>query len=157
VFIRESSVRLERTNSVATVPVCRLPESLERKDDVEQRRIVLRIATDLLPSPSADSSWERILDFKAEMHDKEWAFRRFVKSLATKKQDTQGIRDDFEWTINEYQKAMQIHRIKASQSFVDLFVITPLEILENLVKINWSKIAKDALAVRKRKVELSEA
>jgi hypothetical protein len=35
--------------------------------------------------------------------------------------------------------------------------ITPLEILENLVKFNRSKIANAALQVRKRKVELIKA
>ena len=49
------------------------------------------------------------------------------------------------------------HKIKASQSFLDVFVISPLEIIENLVKLNWSKIARGALQVRKRRVELMEA
>jgi hypothetical protein len=52
---------------------------------------------------------------------------------------------------------METHHIKASQSFVDVFVISPLEIIENLVKFNWSKLAKGALSIRKRKVELLEA
>jgi hypothetical protein len=52
---------------------------------------------------------------------------------------------------------MAIHKIKASQSAVDVFVVTPLEIIENLLKFNWSRIAKGALQVRKRKVELLEA
>jgi hypothetical protein len=91
------------------------------------------------------------------MHDKQWAFRRFMKTLATKRQTEAEIRDDLEWSLNEYTKAMALHKIKTSQSFVDVFFITPLEILENLVKFNWSKIAKGALQVRKRKVELMEA
>jgi hypothetical protein len=74
--------------------------------------------------------------------------------MATKKQSEAEIRDDIEWSLNEYAKAMEIHHIKASQSFVDVFVITPLEIIENLVKFNWSKIAKGALSVSKPKVEL---
>ncbi len=52
---------------------------------------------------------------------------------------------------------MTIHKIKAAQSFLDVFVITPLEILENLVKLNWSKIAKGTLSIRKRTIELMEA
>jgi len=52
---------------------------------------------------------------------------------------------------------MAIYKIKSSQSFVDVFVISPLEIIENLVKFNWSKIARSALQVSKRKVELMEA
>ncbi len=46
--------------------------------------------------------------------------------------------------------------LKASQSLVDVFVNTPLEILENPAKLNWSKIAKGALQVRKRKAVLME-
>jgi hypothetical protein len=48
-------------------------------------------------------------------------------------------------------------RIMASQSFVDVFLIAPLEIIENLVKFNWSKLAGGMLSVNKRKVELLEA
>jgi hypothetical protein len=59
--------------------------------------------------------------------------------------------------VNEYAKAMRIHHIKASQSFVDVFVISPLEIIENLVKFKWSKIAKGALSVDKRRIELLES
>ena len=91
------------------------------------------------------------------MRDKEWAFRRFLSTLGTKQQTEAEVRDDIEWSLNEYAKAMELHHIKASQSFVDVFVITPLEILENIVKFNWSKIAKGALQVSKRKVELMEA
>ena len=119
--------------------------------------LVLAVAVDALPSPDANCAWDDVIAFKAEMHDKQWAFRRFMKTLATKRQTEAEIRDDLEWSLNEYTKAMALHKIKASQSFVDVFVITPLEILENLVKFNWSKIAKGALQVRKRKVELMEA
>lgn len=136
-----SLVKESRTNSV-------LPRT---------RMEVLSVALDALPSPGQDSSWESILDLNEELHDKRWAFRRFLKTLATKEMTGPEIRDEIEWMVNEYSKAMEIHRIKASQSFVDVFIISPLEIIENLVKLNISKIAKGLLAVRKRKVELLEA
>jgi hypothetical protein len=119
---------------------------------------VMGIAFDAFPAPSDDTcAWQDILDFRAEMHEKKWALRRFLNTLATKQQTGAEIKDDLEWSVNEYAKAMALHNIKASQSFVDVFVITPLEILENLVTFNWSKIAKGVLQVRKRKVELMEA
>jgi hypothetical protein len=52
---------------------------------------------------------------------------------------------------------MEIHQIKSGAGFMEIYVIPSLELLENLVKINWSKIAKGAVSVRKRKVELLEA
>jgi hypothetical protein len=54
-------------------------------------------------------------------------------------------------------KAMEIYKLKSSHSMVDVFIIAPIEILEDLVTFKWSKIAKGLLSVSKRKVELMEA
>ena len=89
---------------------------------------MLRVALEALPAPDETCAWPDLLDFKAEAHDKQWAFRRFLSDLAAKRQSEAEIRDDIEWSLNEYRKAMEIHRIKSSQSLVDVFVISPLEI-----------------------------
>jgi hypothetical protein len=54
-----------------------------------------------------------------------WDFRRFFQNLANKAQTAPEIRDEIEWLANEYKKAMDTNRIKASQSFIDVFVISP--------------------------------
>jgi hypothetical protein len=86
-----------------------------------------------------------------------WAFRRFLRGLAGTTKTEPEIRDEIEWSLNEYQRAMNLHRLKTTRSALELFVIPPLEFAENLLKLNWSKIAKGALSIRKRKVELMEA
>lgn len=115
------------------------------------------MALSMFPIPDNSCSWESILEFREEERDKQWALRRFLYKLAMQSQTEAEIRDEIEWCLNEYAKAMALHNIRASQSFVDVFVITPLEIIENLVKFNWSKIAKGVVQVQKRKVELMEA
>ena len=158
--LRRLSVELTDTLKIDTVPICetQLPESLpEPTTSSKLCHNVLSAALKTLPLPDETCSWEDILTFKAELHDKRWEFQRFLQTLATKVQSEAELRDEIEWMVNEYTKAMQIHHIKASQSFVDIFFISPLEVIENLVKLNWSKIAKGALSVRKRKVELLEA
>jgi hypothetical protein len=117
----------------------------------------ISVAIEMLPCPADDCAWQDIIDFKAELRDKQWCFRRFLKQLATKPQTESEIRDDIEWTLNEYAKAMAIHHIKASQSFFEVYVLPVIEVAENLVKFNWTKIAKGALDVKKRNVELLEA
>jgi hypothetical protein len=89
--------------------------------------------------------------------EKQWAFRRWLAALAAKQQTEPEIRDELEWLVNEYGRAMEIHHLKSSASLIDIFVISPLEIIEDVAKLNWSKIAKGALSVQKRKVELMEA
>jgi hypothetical protein len=160
-LIRRVSQSLSTTDGLEAVPLCKadLPTVLADRDHAlpSSSQTVLKIAVKKLPIPSEDCPWQDILGFKAEMREKQWGFRRFINALATKHLKEAEIHDEIEWMVNEYRKAIEIHHIKASQSFVDVFVISPLEIIENLVKFNWSKIAKGALSVRKRKVELLEA
>jgi hypothetical protein len=134
-----------------------LADALIHQEGNKSDQTVLQVALAQFPVPSTTCSWEQILDFKSEMHDKNWAFRRWLHSLSTKQLTAAEIRDEFEWMLNEYRKAMEIYHAKASTSFVDVFVIAPLEILENLLKLNLSKIAKGILQVRKRRIELEEA
>lgn len=118
---------------------------------------VLQVAFSALPVPHEDCPWQDILEFRNEVRDKKWAFRRFLKSLATKELAELELREEVEWMVSEYTKAMQIHRLKASRGFIDVFIVSPLEIIENLLKFNWSKIAKGAVSVKQRKIELLEA
>lgn len=155
--IRDVACTLEKEghHSVPIVfrPLNDLPDSKTRFNSI----MTLRVATNTLPVPHADSPWEDILAFQHEMRTQQWAFRRFLSATATKVKTEPEIADEIEWMVEQYSKAMAIYKLKASQSFVDVFVITPLEIIESLVKFNWSKIAKGALQVSKRKVELMEA
>jgi hypothetical protein len=141
------------------VPICELdlPQALLGGSEPRMKSDLVEVTLQGLPTPDESCSWEDIISFKAELADKRWAFRRFLHTLATKKQSQAEIRDDIEWSLNEYSKAMEIHHIKASQSFVDVFVISPLEIIEDLLEFNWSKLAKGVLSVKKRQVELLEA
>ena len=50
---------------------------------------------------------------------------KLSRALASKPQIEMEIRDEIEWLVNEYAKAIAIHKIKASQSFVDVFIIYP--------------------------------
>ena len=116
--------------------------------------IALSVGLGVLPTPDETSAFEDILNFKNDMRDKLWGFRRFIKTLATKQQTDNEIQDEIDWMLNEYSKAMKIHRLKTSQSFFEVYILPVIEVAEDLAKFNWSKIAKGAFDVRKRKIEL---
>jgi hypothetical protein len=159
IFLRLLSCYLPHGSDAHFVPVC---------SPLHSRRYfgsnlpgpfadVLHIALEGLPVPGETSSWQDILDFRSEQHEKQWCFRRWLNSLATKNLTEAELRDEIEWSLHEYSNAMKLHKLKASHGFVDVFVITPLEIIENVLKFNWSKIARGALQVRRRQTELMEA
>lgn len=156
--VRLISSRLWKKNADNDiVSICRteLPVNIYQKMD--HLEAILRVAFSQFPTPGEGSSWQDIFDFKHEMHDKQWNFRRFLHTLATERQTEAEIRDDIEWTLSEYTKAMNIHHLKAGESFVEVCVIPVIEFAEDLVKFNWSKIAKGVLGIKKRQIELMEA
>jgi hypothetical protein len=152
-----------QSEGIDAVGLCEnpLPRSLGNESSgdaaVALPQSVLRVVFEALPVPDEQCSWQDILDFKAELHDKQWGFRRWLHVLATKQQTEAEIRDELEWMVNEYTKAMEVHHMKASQGFVEAYVVPVLELVEDVVRFRWSKIAKGALSVKKRKVELLEA
>jgi hypothetical protein len=96
--------------------------------------VVLEVALNALPAPDESCAWDDILNFRAELHDKRWAFRRFLCSLAAKQQLGSEVRDEIEWLVNEYSKAMKIHNLKASPASFEAYIIPGLEFIEELVK-----------------------
>lgn len=161
-FIRSLAAYYTQFATIDVVGICEhplppeLPAAAARKQH-SSVETTLGVAVEALPAPDETCSWEDVINFKAHLRDKQWGFRRFLRTLSTKPQTAAEIRDEIEWMVNEYRKAMEIYHIKASQSFVDVFVVSPLEIIENLVKLNLSRIAKGALSVTRRRAEMLEA
>jgi hypothetical protein len=59
--------------------------------------------------------------------------------------------------IYEYEEAPRIARIKFEKSVMQVIVSTAAEILEDLVKIKWEKLAEIPFEIRKERVGLLEA
>jgi hypothetical protein len=160
-LVRSVAAKINAQKLFDCVPIYRteMSSTLAKSspEGVTNTETVLSVAFEELPMPGMGSSWEDILAFREEMQDKKWTFRRFLKELATKNQTEAEIRDDIEWTMNEYRKAMEIHHLKTTHSFVDVFLIAPLGIVEKFAKFEWSELAKTMLSVKTRKVELLEA
>jgi hypothetical protein len=160
IFARDAAAVLSNDHADA---VALLPEGLPdhilpiyREDGTEEPNregTVFTVALDAMPIPGSDCAWQDIIDFKAEMHDKQWAFRRFLNTLATKNQTEGDVRDDLEWSINEYSKAMDRFNLKRSVGTLETYVIPAVEALENF---KVSALLKNAAAIKKRKLELLE-
>jgi hypothetical protein len=147
------------------VPMCKdLPEhlslplpdlpALQGHQGNDQQHDTIRVALQSFPVPDETCAWQDILDFKVEMRDKQWGFRRFLHTLATKQQSESEIRDDIEWSLNDYTKEMDRFKLKRYVSFMETYVIPTVEALENFKP---SSFLKGLVGIKKRKIELLEA
>jgi hypothetical protein len=130
-----------------------LPAQLLNVSDRPVMGDIMMITLESFPSPDDSCAWQDILDFKSEMHDKQWAFRRWLHSLATKQQTASEIRDEIEWSLNEYTKQMDRFKLKRSVSFIETYVIPTVEALESFKP---SSFLKGLVAIKNRKIELME-
>ncbi|MGD0301654.1 MAG: hypothetical protein ABSE86_31645 [Bryobacteraceae bacterium] len=114
-----------------TVPICDapLPSYLGMKRLGSGMADVVRMSLNVWLVPEGDSSWEEIIDFKEDAKDKLWHFRRFLHELASKRQTEDEIRDDIELSLNEYSKAINLHNLKAGNSFVKVHVLPTIEVI----------------------------
>jgi hypothetical protein len=159
---RFAATALCRMRSIEATPICYFdfpPEFQPHQANISEHRTesTLRLALNSLPLPSNDSPWEDVLNFKKDMRDKQWDLHRFLRDLSTKTQSEVEIKDDIEWTLNEYRKAMHLHKLKFAQSAIEVYLIAPLEILLNLITLKWSQIATAVLSPGKREIEMLEA
>jgi hypothetical protein len=155
--VRLLSAGLNMDYSLNTAPICKLPlPSPPATEPVsnQQNLQILTVVLDALITPDEGTSWADILEFKAEVADKLWDFRRFLHTLAAKQQTEAEIRDDFEWSLHEYTKAMDRFKLKRSVSFMETYIIPTVEALENFKP---SSFLKGLVAIRKRKIELLES
>ena len=126
------------------------PPHLAKQSSMET---ILAIALEAFPVPDETCAWDDIINFKAEMANKRWAFRRFLTTFASKQQTEAEVRDDIEWSLNEYTKEMDRFKLKRTVSFMETYVIPTVEALEGL---RPSAFLKGFVAIRKRKIELLE-
>ncbi len=114
---------------------------------------VFTIALKEFPVPGESASWQDILDFRAHHHDKLWSFRRFLSDLSKKSQSANEVKDDLEWTLNEYSKEMDRFNLKRSASFMEAYVLPFVEAFESL---RPSSFIRGLVAIQKRKIEMLE-
>ena len=160
-IVRGASADLSKLTKHDPVPICsttlplNFPKGFPHQSyGTSCATSILKVAIESLPAPDDTCSWTDIFSFKSEARDKQWVFRRFLKDLATKRQTEAEIRDDIEWSLNEYTKAMDRFKLKRSVSFMETYVIPTVEAFETFKP---SSFLKGLVAIKKRKIELLES
>src|SRR5690606_17726888 len=83
--------------------------------------------------------------------------RRWIRKISSENLPSTEIEEEIEWLINEFQTHMKFHKMKANTETLEVIVKTPLEIIENLVKLKLSKLPEPLFALKKRQITLIEA
>jgi hypothetical protein len=141
---------------IDSIDLMKLPDNLivpSRKTEI------VKVVLNSLPVPDDSVPWEQILDYRNDSDSKErvLSLRRWINRLSGEKLSIAETQDEIEWLMHEYQKHMKLHKMKVNLMTLEASVKAPLELIENLVKINWSKLLDPLFTVKKRKIAILEA
>lgn len=120
---------------------------------------VVQVVINKLPLPDGMTPWEGILDYRndSEVKNDLIALNRWMRKITSENLSGNEIEEELEWLINEFQSHMKLHKIKATTETIETVIKAPLEIIENLIKLKWSKIPDPFFAIKKRQISLMEA
>lgn len=127
-----------------------LPSS--SKNDVAQ------IVINKLPLPGNETPWEQIIDYRNDEDNQKnlLALRRWIRKISTENLSSSEIEDELQWLMNDFHNHMKVHKMKTNTETLEVIVKAPLEIIEDLVKLKFSKIPEPFFAIKKRQINLME-
>jgi hypothetical protein len=155
IILRILSLQIELSKKASIVPLLsfsdysyEIPTSI--KNDVAE------IVINRLPIPSNTVPWEAIIDYRNDPETQKSlrALRNWIRKVSSENASPVEISDELETLIDEYQSHMKLHKLKANTETLEVITKAPLEIIENLVKIKFSKIPEPFFAFKKRQISL---
>lgn len=120
---------------------------------------VINVSITKLPTPTPNTPWEQIQDFRQDSDSKEKynSLKKWIRKIAKENLKTNEINEEIEYLMNDYEKHIKIHKIKTNHSVLKSTVITSAEMIENIMKLNFGEAAKKLFSFENRKISLLEA
>jgi len=124
--------------------------NLAKKEDI--LNLVLR----KLPLPDSQVSWEELIDFRNNTDLKIYrlGLMNWISDIGKSNSNIYEIEQKLDYLLAQYEERMINGKIKYQVGTMELIVTTSAVVLENIVKLNWSKAAKGIFDLKRRNIDL---
>jgi hypothetical protein len=119
---------------------------------------VVQIVLNALPVPDESTSWEHIFEYRSDP-DSQAKFldlRNWMNEVARLALTPIEIEQKLEYLISQYQRHMELHKIKTNTGTVETIIVTGAEFLEGLANFQFSNAAKALFSLKHRRIALME-
>lgn len=157
-ILRLMSIIMEITKGITAVTTFPHTEYIRELPN-SQKGNVTQLVINKLPIPNNETPWEQIIDYRNDPENQKnlLSLRRWIRKISTENLSPVEMEEELEWLMNEFQSHMKLHKMKANTEILEVMVKTPLETIENFIKLNFSKIPEPLFALKKRQINLMEA
>jgi len=158
IILRLMCINLDSAEKITAVTMLPFID-YTRKLPNSQRIDVAQLVISKLPLPDNETPWEQIIDYRNDSDNQKnlLNLRRWIRRISTENLSPTETEEELEWLMNEFQNHMKLHKLKANTETLEVIVKAPLEIIEDLIKLKFSKIPEPFFALKKRQINLMEA
>lgn len=146
--LRISKVFLELKNNKPIVPLISEIQNAQLDNNFTTIRFVL----DKLPTPGNNIPLNEIIDFKIENKRKYLALINWINKISRDNLSINELYEEYEYLNSELTESLKVFNQYKKLDKLEIFIKLPLEIAENVVKINWSKIPGLIIDIKRNKL-----
>ena len=84
------------------------------------------------------------------------AIRNWINEVAKAELTFHEVEDKIDWLISDYERHMQLCKMKYNYGLLEVVVTVGAEFAENFLKLKWGKAAKKLFALKYQKIKLLE-
>jgi hypothetical protein len=130
----------------------------ENQADLGRDYKILEVVLNKMPIINDTVSWEQIINFKNDPDSKRkfLALRNWMIDISKGDYNSKELHEKYDFLKAEYDAHMKRHKISTTFGTIKTFAITTSEILEDLVKLNWSNAIKTGFEIFEKNSKLSE-
>ncbi len=154
--LRDSNVWMNLNEECEVYPL--IDKFTSIKEIESKKQIVLKNTINKIPMPRPDVAWESIFEFK---NDKDsfgslLGLKCFINEMSKSNLSLSEIDEKTEYLLYKYEKALELHKIKSSSSILEMLIVGSAELIENVAKLKFGKIAKGLFKIGKSQIELMD-
>lgn len=131
---------------------------IENLHDVEfgKETEVIKLVIKNLPIPAEITPLDEILDFKSDQDNRRryLGLINWINKISKSNLNINEINDELEFYTLEFENRLKLENTKYNLTNLEIIVSLPIEIIENIIKLNWSKIPKSLFQFKKNRVNL---
>ncbi|MGG9971047.1 hypothetical protein ACQ33O_04555 [Ferruginibacter sp. SUN002] len=142
-----------KKDSATCIPLLSSINSFKKGSDTKKQE-VHRIVLNRMPLPSADVSWEHIIEYKSDesSRNKFLALKNWINNVASSNKSISEIEDELEYLLSEYEKDLQLHNLKYTYGFFQTICVGIIELFTEP-----KKLVERLFNVYNQEIELMES
>lgn len=142
VNIRQKNCFFNSRQSIEAYPVL---NKLELPYDIPSKKLdVIKILIKNIPTLDKNTPWADLFQFKEDEDTKHkfLALRNWISDISSANLSENEIEEKIEYSFREYERHLELNKMKYERSFLETVIVSGSELLENLVKLKLGKIVK---------------